>query len=255
MRKTLEDLQALGIENVFALTGDHPKAGPGQSEPVFDLDSVQLVRLIAELRRGGMPFHVAVAVSPFKYVEADCVYQYLKLEKKIAAGADLAITQVGWDALKLQELKRHLDERGLTTPVLGNVYVLGPKAAERMATGQPPGCWVSPALLETVRRESAAKDEVVYAHNPHTPLIPASNLKLVTTAAALERLGPAFKFKTEPLKPGTYVLVLKVRDAAGNTGSGDVVFTVGARSPDRRRRTSRGAPPRARCRSASAGRG
>jgi hypothetical protein len=35
-----------------------------------------------------------------------------------------------------------------------------------------------------------------------------------------------FRFKTEALKPGTYVLVLKVKDAAGNTGSGDVVFTV-----------------------------
>ena len=35
-----------------------------------------------------------------------------------------------------------------------------------------------------------------------------------------------FKFKTDGLKPGTYVLVLKVRDAAGNTGSSDVVFTV-----------------------------
>ena len=35
-----------------------------------------------------------------------------------------------------------------------------------------------------------------------------------------------FRFKTETLKPGTYVLVLKVKDAAGNTGSGDVVFTV-----------------------------
>jgi hypothetical protein len=38
-----------------------------------------------------------------------------------------------------------------------------------------------------------------------------------------------FRFKTEALKPGTYVLVLRVRDAAGNTGSGDVVFTVQAR--------------------------
>src|SRR5581483_5419272 len=28
-----------------------------------------------------------------------------------------------------------------------------------------------------------------------------------------------FRFKTEGLKPGTHVLVLKVRDAAGNTGS------------------------------------
>ena len=159
LRKTIEDLHALGIENVFALTGDYPKApGSSPAEPVFDLDSVQLVRLIAEMRRPGMPFHVAVAVSPFKYLEADCVYQYLKLEKKIAAGADLAITQVGWDAQKLRELRRYLAERGLDTPLLGNVYVLGPKAAERMATGQPPGCWVSPALLERVREESAAGD-------------------------------------------------------------------------------------------------
>ena len=105
-----------------------------------------------------MPFHVAVAVSPFKYREADCVYQYLKLEKKIAAGADLAITQVGWDAEKFRELRRYLDERGLRIPVLGNVYVLRLRAAERMATGQPPGCWVSPALLEVVRAEQAAPD-------------------------------------------------------------------------------------------------
>jgi sugar lactone lactonase YvrE len=38
-----------------------------------------------------------------------------------------------------------------------------------------------------------------------------------------------FRFKTEALKPGTHVLVLKVGDAAGNTGSGDVVFTVETR--------------------------
>ena len=36
----------------------------------------------------------------------------------------------------------------------------------------------------------------------------------------------SFRFKTEALKPGTYVVVLRVKDAAGNTGSGDVVFTV-----------------------------
>jgi sugar lactone lactonase YvrE len=36
----------------------------------------------------------------------------------------------------------------------------------------------------------------------------------------------AFAFRTEALEPGAYVLVLKVQDAAGNTGSGDVVFTV-----------------------------
>jgi methylenetetrahydrofolate reductase (NADH) len=159
LRKTLEDLHALGIENVFALTGDYPaSADPSQPAPIFDLDSVQLVRLIDELRQAGMPFHVAVAVSPFKYREADCVYQYVKLDKKIAAGADLAITQVGWDVEKFRELRRYMDERRLRTPVLGNVYVLTPRAAERMATSQPPGCWVSPALLDVVRTEQASPD-------------------------------------------------------------------------------------------------
>jgi hypothetical protein len=38
-----------------------------------------------------------------------------------------------------------------------------------------------------------------------------------------------FRFKTDALKPGTYVLVLRVKDAAGNTGTGDVVFTVPAK--------------------------
>jgi methylenetetrahydrofolate reductase (NADPH) len=156
LRKTLEDMHALSLPNVFALTGDYPTKG--DQPPVFDLDSVQLVRLIASLREQGMPFHVAVAVSPFKYTEADCRYQYLKLEKKIAAGADLAITQVGWDARKFAELKRYLGDRGLRTPLLGNVYVLGPKTAERMARGEPPGCWVSPALLAAVRGEAAAPD-------------------------------------------------------------------------------------------------
>lgn len=158
LTKTLEDLHALGIENIFALTGDYPKTASAQP-PVFDLDSVQLVRLIADLRRQGMAFHIAVAVSPFKYVESDCVYQYLKLEKKIAAGADCAITQVGWDSRKFRELMSYLRERDLRIPVLGNVYALGVRAAEKMAQGEPPGCWVSPALLQRVREESTRPDK------------------------------------------------------------------------------------------------
>ena len=36
----------------------------------------------------------------------------------------------------------------------------------------------------------------------------------------------AKRFQTEALRPGTYVVVLRVRDAAGNYGSGDVVFAI-----------------------------
>lgn len=42
----------------------------------------------------------------------------------------------------------------------------------------------------------AGQSKVIYKHNPTMPLPPASNLKLATTAAALEKLGPDFKFRT-----------------------------------------------------------
>ena len=151
---------ALGIENVLALTGDYPKtATPQPPESLFDLDSVQLVRLIDEARQQGMAFWISVAVSPFKYTEADCAYQYLKLQKKIAAGADCIITQLGYDMRKFRELKRYLDEHDIRHPVFGNVYVLSGKAAEKMSKGEPPGCWVSPQLLDQIHTEVSGADK------------------------------------------------------------------------------------------------
>lgn len=41
-----------------------------------------------------------------------------------------------------------------------------------------------------------------------------------------DRKSARFQFETDALRPGHHVLVLKVRDAAGNTGAGDVVFRV-----------------------------
>jgi methylenetetrahydrofolate reductase (NADPH) len=160
IRRELEDLHALGIENVFAITGDYPKGVDHFKNPVpYDLDSVQLVEYLSELRASGMPFYVSAAVSPFKYTEPDCAYQYLKLEKKIAAGADFIITQLGYDTRKFRELKRYLDERGLKTPVLGNVYVLAAKPAQRMTKGDPPGCWVAPELAERIQEEAQASTD------------------------------------------------------------------------------------------------
>ena len=42
---------------------------------------------------------------------------------------------------------------------------------------------------------------VVYAHHDATPLVPASNMKLVTAAAALTTWGPDFRFTTELFGP------------------------------------------------------
>jgi D-alanyl-D-alanine carboxypeptidase/D-alanyl-D-alanine-endopeptidase (penicillin-binding protein 4) len=44
---------------------------------------------------------------------------------------------------------------------------------------------------------SIANSRVMYRHNSDIPLTPASNLKVVTTSAALDRLGADFKFRTQ----------------------------------------------------------
>lgn len=65
---------------------------------------------------------------------------------------------------------------------------------------------------------------VLYAHGSTTPMIPASNLKVLTTAAALDRMGPYFKYHTDLVGP--------VADAGGVVkgdlylrGSGDPTIT------------------------------
>jgi methylenetetrahydrofolate reductase (NADPH) len=159
-RKALDDIRALGIENVFSISGDYPLTTDTGVKPFYDLDSVQLAELISETRAAtGYPFHISAAVSPFKYTEPDCMYQYLKMEKKIKAGADYLITQLGYDSRKFRELKRYLDERGLKTPVLGNVYILPAGAAKKFSKGEPPGCWAAPELVERIQAEVAASTD------------------------------------------------------------------------------------------------
>jgi 5,10-methylenetetrahydrofolate reductase len=97
---------ALGIENILALTGDHPTLGDHpEAKPVFDLDSVQLLQVIRKLQEGfdmkgnklegALPkFCAGAVVNP----GADPIEpQILKMEKKIEAGAEFFQTQAIYD--------------------------------------------------------------------------------------------------------------------------------------------------------------
>lgn len=55
----------------------------------------------------------------------------------------------------------------------------------------------------SVMVRDARSGSTLYQHNPRTRLIPASNLKLLTTAAAMDVLGPQYRFSTQLLSNGT----------------------------------------------------
>ena len=75
------------------------------------------------------------------------------MSRKVAAGAQFVITQLGYDARKFHELigiQRHMS---IPVPTLGSVYLLTPHAARIMNRGRVPGAVVTAPLLDTVERE------------------------------------------------------------------------------------------------------
>lgn len=157
-----------GLDNLLVIAGDYPKEGyRGHPKPVFDLDTVQALDLITALNldvgeaaaaRQPTSFVKGVAISPFKLTEAELVMQYAKLHRKVSAGADFAITQVGFDARKFHELLLYMEQQRLRIPVLGNVFVPTLPVAELMYRGRIPGCVIPDALYEQITWEARAPD-------------------------------------------------------------------------------------------------
>lgn len=153
-------LARMGMKCILCLTGDYSGKGfEGRGTPVFDLDSVLLNRMITALTHRLLasgdpePFFPGCGVSPFKSRQSECIAQYKKLDKKIEAGAGFAITQLGYDINKFNELIRYHKEKNAHIPVMGSVYLLSPGAAKAMNKGRVPGAFVSDTLCEQVVKE------------------------------------------------------------------------------------------------------
>ncbi len=153
-------LDRMGMKNILALTGDYSGTGfGGQGMPVFDLDSVTLIRALSmlsvKIEERGDPdgFFIGCAVSPFKITEGETFTQYLKMCRKVAAGAHFIITQLGFNVRKFQELLQVQRDFGITVPTMASVYHLTPAVARVMNSGMIPGAVVPEKLLEKVREE------------------------------------------------------------------------------------------------------
>ncbi|MGE7991246.1 methylenetetrahydrofolate reductase C-terminal domain-containing protein [Pseudomonas sp. NPDC089554] len=117
----LPRMDAAGLEQLLQLTGDRlPGHIPGQ-RPVRYLESVAALQLVREARPNWL---LGAALNPFKYREEEGGAQYFKAEKKLAAGADFFILQLGFDFQKYREAMAWMQRQHSPKPMLACIMAL-----------------------------------------------------------------------------------------------------------------------------------
>jgi homocysteine S-methyltransferase len=156
---------ALGVRDILALTGDPPRVGDYPSGTgVWDVDSIGLVEILARLNRGedaagspiGQPagFTIACALDP---TAADRNTEWDRLERKLAAGADLIMTQPLYDLAQveamLDQAARRFGPGGFPVPLLLGVLPLQSSRHAEFLHNEVPGITI-PDEVRTALREA-----------------------------------------------------------------------------------------------------
>ena len=113
---------ALGVGNVLCLTGDGVQAGDQpDAKPVFDLDSMGLLRTARIMRdQGRLLSGRKLEISPQWFLGAASNpfvppydFRPLRLQKKIEAGAEFIQTQYCFDVPRLRQFMAKVTDKGL----------------------------------------------------------------------------------------------------------------------------------------------
>lgn len=126
---------ALGIKNCLCLTGDHQSFGNEiDSKNVYDLDSIQLLGVLKNMRDNGkilggdevdgdVKLFLGAAANPFG---DPFDFRVVRLAKKVKAGADFIQTQVIYDMDRFREWMKMVRDRGLheRTHILAGIMPL-----------------------------------------------------------------------------------------------------------------------------------
>jgi len=143
-----------GITNVLCLTGDSVDVGDHKdAKPVFDLDSIQLLKMIRTLEAGtdvegnalkGVPkFCIGASVHP----EADFIEpQLIKFEKKVSAGAQFFQSQGIFDLASIRRFMQYASQFGVK--ILAGIIVLTSARMAKYMNDNVPGIIVSQSIIE-----------------------------------------------------------------------------------------------------------
>jgi methylenetetrahydrofolate reductase (NADPH) len=153
---------ALGISNLLCLSGDHQVFGDHpQAKNVFDLDSIQLLKIARQMRDdakfaggkdvdGPPDIFIGAAANPF----ADPFkIQVPRLAKKVAAGAQFIQTQCVFNLEKFIEFMKGVRDRGLhekTYILAGITPIKSLPMVQYMAT-KVAGMDVPEAVIERIK--------------------------------------------------------------------------------------------------------
>ncbi len=162
LQSDLIGAHALGIRNILAITGDPPSLGDyPNATAVYDVDAIGLVDIISRLNNGadlaGNPigsnteFSIGVAINP---TEEGLTRELERLEKKVAAGAQFAMTQPLYE---LDVLEQFLERtRHVQIPILLGLLPLQSYRHAEFLHNEVPGIEI-PADLRS-RMKGAGKD-------------------------------------------------------------------------------------------------
>jgi homocysteine S-methyltransferase len=154
---------ALGLRNILAVTGDPPKLGDyPAATPVFDVDSIGLVKILSNLNRGldlagnalgpPMPLHIGVGANPGA---SDFDAEIRKFERKIEAGAEFCLTQPVYEPKYLERFLSAISSRRI--PVLVGILPLTSYRNAEFLHNEVPGMAV-PAEVRELLKNAPGKE-------------------------------------------------------------------------------------------------
>lgn len=160
LQSDLLSATGLGIENVLCLSGDHPSLGDHpESKPVYDLDSVQLLKAAQGLNAGkdmvgnDLDGETSLFLGAVVTPAAEPVQpQIIKMEKKVEAGARFFQTQAVYEVDRFAKFMQQVAY--LKVPVLAGIVLLKSAAMAKFMNENVAGVAVPQDLIEQMKSVS-----------------------------------------------------------------------------------------------------
>jgi homocysteine S-methyltransferase len=165
MHSDLLGCAALGLRNMLLITGDPPKMGPyPDATAVFDIDSIGLTNMVSLMNRGldlgGNPFGeatkftIGVGVNPG---HLDLDLELRRLDWKVKAGGEYAITQPVFDVRQLEAFLKRIEWMHL--PIVAGIWPLLSYRNAQFMNNEVPGVNVPDEVMERMRIASEKSKE------------------------------------------------------------------------------------------------